>query len=82
MNLENYPAIPSDIAIELENYVRYRKCPSPWLYAILTNNLIDTISNPHQYDLVVLFDIIRWLSNEIPENIWGSDEKVETYLAG
>ncbi len=63
---------------------RYAKDHVPtgdFLYAVLTNNLAESIGCADEENLRDLVEIVRYIYNHIPYISWGSKEKVAAWLA-
>jgi hypothetical protein len=51
-----------------------------FLYAVLTNNLVDSIGRADRENLAALPEIVNYIYNNIPGRSWGSPEKVDSWL--
>ncbi len=72
--------IPSYTLAALERY-RDEGCPTGgFLYACLTNNMMQAIGRADENNQLAIAEIARWIYNELPANSHGSPEEVNTWL--
>ena len=64
----------------LKEYVENRVPPGGFLYAVLTNNLIESFGRADEGNSASLQQIVRYLYNEMPADCWGSPAKVKAWL--
>ena len=72
--------IPLHTKEQIDDYVENKMPPGGFLYAVLTNNLIDSVGKADHTNLFCLKDIVKYVYNDIPSTCWGSPEKVEEWL--
>jgi len=66
--------------IELRRYVDDR-CPTgDFLYAVLSNDLFEAMGRADENNRAALFDICKYIWNELPSICWGSPEKVRAWF--
>ena len=70
-----------EIQASLDRYVKHHiKCGS-FLNYVLENDLFGAIGKADYSNRTRMWDICNYIYNEIPANVWGSKEKVETHLS-
>ena len=62
----------------IENWVNHGFCGG-FLRAVLENNLADSFSRADEENRADMFEIIKFIYNEIPGNCWGSPEKCDAW---
>ena len=72
--------IPEHTKYGIDKYVSDKIPPGDFLYALLTNNLLETMSRADDINQTYLFDIVKYLYNDVPSICWGSEEKVKEWL--
>jgi len=72
--------IPERILRSLNAYVRERRPVGGFLYAVLTNDLVETLHRADEESLAALTELVRHVWGEIPLLCWGSPEKVARWL--
>ena len=72
--------IPTHTQEALINYVERGYEPGSFLYAVLSNNLIDAVSRADALNLPALKDIAQFVHNEMPNNSYGNEAVVVRYL--
>lgn len=75
-----YSKIPDRTIETINNYVEYKLTPGSFVEAVLCNNLIGSFSRADIYNRAALFEIVTYLSNEVPFECWGSREKYNNWL--
>jgi len=72
--------IPEHTKYQIDQYVKNYIPPGGFVTAVLSNNLIDTISKADDINLHCLRDITLYVYNNIPSICWGSPEIVKLWL--
>lgn len=71
----------SPVTIEcIQNFVHKRIPPRDFLYAVLTNNLLEAFATADSANTAAMADIVGYCYNKIPASCWGSREKVAAWL--
>ena len=73
--------VPAHIHGALTRYVLDHAPVGDFLYAVLTNNLSHSFGRADPENRAHLFDIVMWVWNEVPGDCWGSESKVDAWLA-
>ena len=66
----------------LRRYVEGRLRPGSFLYAVLSNNLIQAIETADDENKRDLNALVKFMYTEIPAACWGSVNKVEKWIKG
>jgi len=67
---------------QLDVYLADKKIYTSFLYALLTNNLVDTMAfKPDHIDYNDIPKIVSYFHWELPSNAWGSPTKVMDYMS-
>lgn len=78
---EVYDVISPDIIETLLNYA-YRGVPTGgFLYAVLSNDLRESIARADAHNSLILRPIVTFIYMQLPAPCWGSWEKVDAWLA-
>ncbi len=73
--------IPRSIEDGLRRYVQDH-CPTgDFLYAVLSNDLMEAMGRADENNRVALFEICTYIWNYLPGACWGSKEKVDRWLS-
>ncbi len=72
--------IPQHTQYQIDEYVKGKVPPGNFLYAVLTNNLAETVCRADETNLRFIKDIVLYVYNNIPSVCWGTPEKVEEWL--
>ena len=72
--------IPEHLKAALDRYVNHKIRPGSFLEAVLSNDLFDAIGRADNVSRACLFDICKYVYNELPGDCWGSREIVERWL--
>lgn len=72
--------IPITTKESIDRYAQDRIPTGDFLYAVLTNNLFEAVGRADMSNRYCLFDICKYIYNEIPYTCWGSIETVEKWL--
>ena len=76
----NYDKLPENFREAVRCYVAYGVTPGNTLYAILTNNLLDTVCRLQPDLLAQIEEITLWFHWEVPSRCWGSPDKVKAWI--
>jgi len=77
----DYSFLPPHMQEGTEGYVERGVNPGGFLYAVLTNDLINAAGRADTINLLYLDKWARWLFNEAPSTCWGSKERVAAWIA-
>jgi len=69
-----------EIRESLEMYARHKVPCGSFLNAVLENDLSGALSKADYQNSARLHEIVSFVSNNVPHNIWGSKEKVAAHL--
>ena len=72
--------IPPITKDQIDEYVKNRIPPGGFLNAVLSNNLMESFYRADDINRHHMFDIVKYLYNDVPSDCWGSDDKVEAWL--
>lgn len=78
----DYTNCPPNLIGGLQRYLEHRIEPGSFLRAVLENDLKGAIGRFSMSDHLELFRVVKFLYNEFPGALWGSEEKVARWLAG
>jgi len=76
----DYERIPKHMRAGVKRYVEDGIMGGDFLYAVLTNNFVDTCYLADITNKEHLMDWAYFLYNELPSECWGSEEKVEEWI--
>jgi hypothetical protein len=68
--------IPSYMHEGIIKYIYEGIIPGSFLRAVLENNLKDAIANADSTNILIISNYVEFFYNEVPGNIWGSEERV------
>lgn len=75
-----YPKVPRHTMGGLLRYW-YDRCPvDGFLYAVLSNDLMEACGCADEQNQAAIFDICTFVYNELPSMSYGSPEKVKAWL--
>ena len=74
--------IREDIKEALDNYASFGRPLGDFLTAVVENDLFEALARADSYNRATIYQICRYVYNELPSTCWGSPEKVEAYYAG
>jgi hypothetical protein len=74
-----YNRIPRSTKESLTAYVLFARPVGGFLYAVLTNNLRESVNNGDLENLRGLPALVAYLFNMVPMSCWGSNEKVSAW---
>jgi hypothetical protein len=72
--------IPERTKASIDRYVKDHMPTGDFLYAVLTNNLTESIGRADDENGAALKEIVQYIYNEIPWGCWGSPERVKRWL--
>lgn len=78
--MTEYSKIPKRTIEALDRYVHSRIVPGHFLIAVLTNNLFEAMDRADKENRDALYEIIRYVWNELPLACWGSKEKMDAWI--
>ncbi len=78
--IHNYAAVPFSTLEGLIRYRDYRIPPGGFIFAVLKNDLFEAIGRADFYNKQALHDIIKFVYNELPRDIYGSPEQVKKHI--
>jgi len=64
----------------LDKYANERVPPGGFLQAVLENNLMEAMGRADEFNRVALFNICKYVYNNLPVDCHGSPEKVKRWL--
>lgn len=64
----------------IRRYVEYHIPPGDFLQAVLQNNLKEAFFYADDENLASLYEIVKYVYNEIPYNCWGSPEAYRDWI--
>lgn len=74
--------IPEQTILTIKNYVEKRYPPGSFVKCVLANDLKGAFGSADIYNRAAMFEIVKFLYNEIPQNAWGSYEAIDEWLKG
>jgi len=72
--------IPEHLQQTFQNYVKYGTPPGSFTRAVLSNDFINAAIKADDTNRQILPEIARYVYNTLPEDSWGSHEKVVKHL--
>ena len=76
----NYDKVPNErMKSDVRRHVETGTVHSDFLYAVLTNDLVDSFALADLENRKKLNDWRIFIYNELPANCWGSEEKVDNW---
>ena len=76
----NYASAPNDLGPSLQRYIEHRIPFGSFMMAVVCNDLQEACACADDRNRHLLWEIVRWLYKEAPDNCWGSKEKVREWL--
>ena len=76
-----YDGLPYHMRDVARDYIEKGYLPGDFLMAVLCNNLVEAFGQADEANSHSLRDWAQWLYNDVPEDAWGSLEKVRAYAA-
>lgn len=77
----DYSTLPEHMRQGAEDYIERGYKPGSFLYAVLTNDLVEAFGHADDSNLAAMHTWAKWLYNEAPRTCWGSPERVAEWLA-
>lgn len=68
------------IIATLRRYVDDKIPTGGFLQSVLSNDLTEACVRADDINRYILFDIVKYIYNNLPMNCWGSPEKVQRWL--
>jgi hypothetical protein len=81
MSNEDYPNIPERTIASIQRYVNDHIETGGFLYAVLTNDLMESFARADGENQRAMFEIVKYIYNEIPKICHGSKEIVDEWLS-
>ncbi len=75
-----YDCIRPDTIETINNYVTKGFAPGDFVYAVLSNNLMEAFGRADDDNRRALFYICDYVYNEVPARAWGSPDKIAAWL--
>lgn len=75
-----YDDIPDRTLVSLENYVKHQGSPGGFLKAVLSNDLTKSFGRADLDNRAALYQLSKFIYNQIPAKCWGSTKKVKDWL--
>jgi len=79
--MNKYDRLPEAMRPHARDYVERHLPVGGFLYAVLSNNLVDAFGHADKDNRAAMGDWVLWLFNDIPSKCWGSEDKVDAWLA-
>lgn len=76
----NYDLLPESLREGMRLYVEHGIRPGSFLEAVLKDTLTGAFSQADESNRARMFDIARFLYNEMPMTLWGSRAVVEEWI--
>lgn len=73
--------VPEHLHGGLIRYLTSGIPPGHFLTAVLENNLAESFSRADENSRAGLFNLVRFLYNDVPSTAWGSRAKVDAWMA-
>ena len=80
MSENKYDRLPEVMQPHVRAYVEEHQPVGGFLFAVLSNNLVDAFGKADPDNRAAMREWCLWLWNDIPGKCWGSPEKVEAWL--
>ena len=61
-------------------YLVHHQPPTPFLRAVLSNDLVEAVRQGNREELADLPELITWIYRRAPMACWGTPERVRTWL--
>lgn len=72
--------IPQRTLDALKRYVEHKIPTGGFLQAVLENNLTEAFAQADSENREALWEIVKYVYNELPFTCWGSPQKVKEWL--
>lgn len=72
--------IPEHLKKSLDAYVERGRSCGAFLTAVLSNDLMEAFARADENNRLIMFDICKYVYNEIPPICWGSRDKVKNWI--
>jgi hypothetical protein len=70
----------TDLIESINLYVQHKIEPGSFLRAVLENDLKESFGRADEINRTRLFEIVKYIYNHVPMNVWGSKEIVQKHL--
>jgi len=77
----NYDSAPNNIGRALQRYVEKGVNPGSFLEAVLKNDLIQSCASADMTNLALIYDIVKWIYNNLPTVYYGSKSRYDNHVA-
>ena len=71
--------IHADLKIRLQQYIEHGKLDNSFLKFVLQNDLINAVLESTSDDRESLEDLVRCIYFEVPNDLWGSPDRVHRH---
>lgn len=78
--MTDYSKLPSSLAPGMQRYLEQGVQPGSFLTAVICNNLKEAFVKADDFNQELMFEIVKWMYNEIPRLCWGSPARVENWM--
>lgn len=75
-----YNMLPKHMQESTRAYIEHGIKPSGFLYAVLTNNLVEAAMRADHVNQMYLFQWADWLYNECPTVAWKTEENISNWI--
>lgn len=76
----DYSSLPEHMQEAARDYIEHGYKPGDFLYAALSNDLVEAFAHADMDNVVVMKAWVQWLYNEAPSSCWGTREKVMAWI--
>ncbi len=76
-----YARLPEHMQEAARLYIEEGEMPGDFLKAVLCNNLVEAFGRADELNRLSLWHWAQWLYNDVPQDAWGSVEKMRAYAA-
>ena len=76
-----YDLVPNaQMMAEVLAYIEHGAVPGPFLKAIVSNDLVATVTNADTMNCYLIYEWCRWLFNYAPRDSFGSPQNYQSWL--
>jgi len=75
----DYSKLPPGLRHAMSEYIDHNILHGGFLYAVLSNNLRDSVQLADSHNLPRIPEIVEWLFSYAPSECWGSRERVDNW---
>jgi len=76
----NYDLLPEHIRGGMQRYIENGIPPGDFLQAVICNKLKESFECADDTNISRMFDIVRFMYNEVPSICWGSSERMTNWV--